>query len=488
MKSTDTLLGYALAVTETTLREVADLLHVDVSLVSRWQHGQRRLKVTSDYAEKLAALLQERDARLLTHPVSRALDRLSDQADLSDDVAWRAVLKENFQMPFTSDPIPLMHPTNFKSLLEEPVFRGRGTAAQREALIHFTTHLTVGRRSAPLQIISDTYLEELRSPGLSPKERQQELVSFVSSREVEIVLTNAEDPVRLTGAISFLLPLMIARRFKLYIAPGKNREGLHGTRLLLRGRQALKLVDEEACLKLGQAALVSEARWFDRVFSSADEIIRRWERDGLKYLSKMILDRGQREESAYFYSPEPFFSSMSPELLEEVLSSNSVEEPLRQEILSQHRRLTENFEQNVPMVRNVHVYDYDQLRQRYRSTPIRQEILSLLIDRPIQLSREQMKRHLVETIDRVDRHENHSIAISQDQQFLPLNLWVKDHRYAVLYDLGQHDVFATFTDPMIVEALKRIFLNQLEELPSLYRSSDQVKDRLMQLLEEKRWL
>ncbi len=488
MKSTDTLLGYTLAVTETTLKEVADLLHVDVSLISRWQHGQRRLKTSSDYAEKLACLLQERDARLLTHPVTRALDRLSGQADVSDADQWRAVLKENFQSPFTSEPIPLMHHAHFRHLLEEPVFRGRGVAAQREALIHFTTHLTVTRRSAPLQIISDTYLEELRRPGLDPAERQRELLSFVSKGEVEVVLTNTEDPVRLTGAIDFLLPLMIARRFKLFVAPGRTCDVFHGTKLLLKGRQALELIEEEACLKLGQAALVSETRWFDRVFASADEIIRRLERDGLKYLSKKILERGQREESAYFYAPEPFFSSMSRALLEEVLVTNEIEAPLQEEVLGQHRRLTENFEQNVPTVSNIHVYDFDQLRHRYRSEQIKQEILSLLVDRPIYLSRDQMKRHLQETMDRVERFENHRLAVSHDQQFLPLNLWVKDHRFAVLYDLGQHDIFATFTDPMIVECLKRIFMKRFNELPSLYRTPGQVRERLNLLLDEKRWL
>lgn len=459
---------------------LSNSLHFDMSLISRWKNGKRKI-LNEAYLADLAKFF-------LTYGDGQFRGICSGLINLSLDASDQAII-EGLKI-WLSAP-----------MLEEDLY-GIGSMSHGED--HTFIHAFVGnegRRHSVLAFLAMAI--RLRSGGtlyLSSSEENSWLMADTTywnkwtlaleqciEAGYEIVLIHTVRPTVEDLYRTFIqwLPLYMTGHVSAYYTTDKHFETQEQTLfivenlLMCEGYLYGENQDHRYTMLTNDPVTVqSRQQLFDRRRHQAKRINYTYDSLNLYKIMGELISAGGNKADSLFKADELVFTSMDKDLLLEVLAVNDVIGRTQSYILDLYDQLNNNFIQNIHLVVNRHIYNLNKLIQQAEEKSFKSVLLSIITGKEVIISREQYMRHLSSTIDRLIKYPNYEIGLYLNQSTqLPLetlDIWVKEGYYMSMWSKASYDFIQMSYEPSMVEAIKRFYQELWDMIPLIEKDKNHV--------------
>jgi hypothetical protein len=159
----------------------------------------------------------------------------------------------------------------------------------------------------------------------------------------------------------------------LFVCEGNNYTGASSDRYTVRTNDYI--------------TVQSRQQNFLNLISKAKPLNEIYEVNKIPQVMNSVVDVGQNREDSLFKAEELFFSTMSKDLLEEILEMNDVQEESKAFCLGFYDRLTKNFTKNINVFTNLHIYNLNTLIEQAEEVEFKAVLLSIITGQEIFIQR-----------------------------------------------------------------------------------------------------
>lgn len=471
-------------------------LHVDASLVSKWKSGKRPLKSNSIYYDTIIDFIMEEseksDHQILANALSEIfpMEEIDETVDLEPFVRMVLSKKDlvNINMPKVT-PNSMGHTVNMSSYEQNK-----------------------GRRQAISKLLS--FAESMPSPGR---------IIFIDSDEYEWLLEDADFAKQFSNRMMNLMNKGFKARFVIHFYSFKNRlvkffetfnilvfhpniewfyreyydeNAFHFSQFIIDKSISLLGVSTSqnsstTMVFTDATSIIKQWSMAESVINSCNELFVRFNTEKCKevvdYVS-VIRKRG----TVYSYLPSPAFVSTGSALIREILVDNAVDDEkiekcielnnsMRNMIRSQYHGLYD-----IPE-RIVYIFQYEEMVKRAKNSPFVSCSLSLMSEKPIQVSKLQYAKGLRELALSLEKHDNLEVVLVSENDRVPLpnvpemNCWCKQNTWIVQMS---GEGFRLSDEVSIVNATSIALEKSIRMVPHNRRNKEFVVPLLLELSDE----
>ena len=338
-------------------KELADLLHIDSSLVSKWKNSKRSLKESSIHLNNIVQHFISLDSISGYSTIKALLNQDFDNLDAGSPAELSLALKR-WLLESTDTSVEdaalynFMH--NSRHGKECPCFQFRGNEGKREAvlrLLRTAALLPPGQELWCLMWDEQNWFTEKED---YPKMWKQANLEYLQQgNTINIIHANDRQYQSLANSLLRWLPLYLTGRVTPYYAPNAGDYDIRRIALLLKDKLLLYglSVNEDSpdstVLALTAPPILNEAyKIMQRAFSYASPIFERYFLKDYyryaKFLSKMV----NLDEQQYVLMRFPFVNVLSMEEIEGILESNGLTSDAKEVALGAYRSLKRDTQKN----------------------------------------------------------------------------------------------------------------------------------------------
>lgn len=201
------------------------------------------------------------------------------------------------------------------------------------------------------------------------------------------------------------------------------------------------------------------------------------------------LYKSSRSSAFYSFLPVPAIFSINKDLLIEILNDNKLEQPYIDfclKINNKFRKITSQYfsqekNKNTPF---IYIFQLEKLLNRAYSKPFISTSLTLFSNKNIILSSKQYAKVLRTFVHDLDIYPNLQIflASKKDKFFLPsINCWCQENSWMIQMDKTG---FRFSDDASIVSAAITSFILNIQHIPPIRREKSSVKKYLLNIADE----
>ncbi len=143
---------------------------------------------------------------------------------------------------------------------------------------------------------------------------------------------------------------------------------------------------------------------------------------------------GSRFEAFFCASRQLCFSTMSEELLEEILDGNKVTDEQKQRCFKLYHQLRENMEQGCANPLNGYYYVLDEITSFLSYQTMINYTLSAVVNDTVTLSRSQYLRHFKDTAELLLRDNRYRIVLHHSKVANSDTIWYRDEAWTMIVD------------------------------------------------------
>ena len=470
-------------------KELSNYLHMDVSLISRWKTGKRKI-TNSHYLYLLANFFihfeEEKYWSILCNLLN--LSPAINDTSLVDDLAhW---LSQSFIEQDSLHLYALMsdHP-NSETYLKSYI----GNSGRRQAILEFLSSVA-NLNGKMLYLISSEDMSWLTDDPIFPKQWALALTNCIDhGYEITIIHTIRRSMEELSTAFLQWMPLYLTSKVHAYYINKSNIQAPAETLfiaenlLLCEGNCFTKEAnDRYSALTNDPLTISSRQQDFLYILSKTIQLNHIVTLPQLPEILDLVTRIGNNKEDSLLRADELFFTTMKRDLLEEILIDNNVNKYIQEVCLHFYDQLTFNFNQNVRLFNNKHIYNLNRLKEQSESAHYKANLLSIITGQEIWISRRQYIRHIESTIHRLRTNDHYHIGLYRpDLTPLPierLNFWVKEGYFLTFWSKQSYKNIQLSKEPTMIETIKQFYNQQWDMLPPIDKSKTHVIEHLEKLI------
>ncbi len=463
-------------------------MHFDMSLVSRWKSGQRKL-VNRDYCHQVVEFFYNYGDKKF-EPILKEL--VNSHGTNKEDAIIEELIEWLIE-PFVEDDMTqfLMgqtpnKQTYFKSYL--------GNTGRRDAVIEFLIKAIAMNNPRKIYLISNEEMSWMSED----KEFLNKWSSLLSQciglgYELYIVHTIKRSMNELYNAFIQWVPFYMTGRVNAYYLTGGTSNQRIQTLfiiedlLLCEGNINKRGISERyTSLTNDMYTIQTRQKDYQILLESGTKLNNNYNVTLMPTIMKSIVAAGKNKEDSLFKAEELFMSTMERSLLVEILKENEVNSELTGFALEFYDKLSGNFAQNVPLFMNRHIYNLDKLKDQAESDRFKSVLLSIVTGKEIFIKRHQYIRHIRSTVERLRFNNNFEIGLYQTSNTtLPLeeiDFWVKEGHFLTMWSKKSYDFIQLSTEPTMIETIKRFYQKLWEMIPLIDKDKNHVIEHLEKLL------
>lgn len=479
-----TRLELIMNITGITGKQIANDLFIDMSLISRWKNGKRDLNDV-DYATGIAGFFVEFNHSEFIRTIQILVHSKESQDSLQEDLAkWlmmplskeddkKLYVREDNSIDFrtyigdTGRVKGLEHFLNIALLLEQPCDINIYIGEEMDSLIESNNY-----RNLFIQKIEELCQRSYR-------------ITIIHS------IKNTVDKLK-TSIISWM-PQYLLDEITIYIIGVSHiHMSWHSIYIIdqvymLAGYLTSEDSEDRYTMLTNDALTIHNTElMFRDILKASHKLKTKLNSDNLAELFTQINNYGQNYDSSLFKSDEMFFSTMSQELLEEVLACNNVNNETKLRVMNFYKQLNNNFKQNVSSFVNKHIYDYSLLVERMKYESINIKHLGLFTNQKIIMTRAQYVRHIKAMVKRIKINDYFKLGLYRpDDDIGPLqeiNLWIKEGCFAAIWLCNWEDELVMINNPTCVESTLLAYNDMWDKLDTINKEQDHVIKMLEKII------
>lgn len=491
-----TRLELLMRLTGVTGKTLAGAMHIDMSLLSRWKNGKRKIQ-SEIYLSGLARYFVDLDKGKYTE-ILRILTQTSIE---EEHVVKSTMTLEGLYLQVGNwlkedlAPKDLYCLKDFKAPKKEAYFMTEmGNIGRRKAVLSFLEEAVRSGGNRRLLLISNEEMSWLLEDGNFTQKWAEALKTCIlSGCEITIIHTISRSVEELYQAFMQWIPFYLTGKVQAYYLAESQIQGPLHTLFILedllvcQGYMIDHISDHRYTMLTNDVVTVHMGQiLYQKLLESAVALNYIYHATELPQIAKVIVTAGNNKECSHFKADELFITTMERTLLEEILIDNQVDERSKQYCMIFYDHLTNNFQQNVQLFENRHIYNLDRLNQQADQPKFRGLLLSIMADKEVWISRKQFIKHLEGTIKRLEDYENYTIALYHPENtVLPLenmDFWVKEGYYLAMWSRQSYRDVQMSHEPMMVETISRFYNRLWGLIPEIDKDKRHVTEHLKKLL------
>jgi len=487
-------LAYLMDAMDIMGKDLANALHVDYSLISKWKNNKRPLTTRSVYLKKIVDYILSIDSKAKKEFLLSVLKEYDPHLNSASPKDIHSCLSRWLTEPLT--PIQNYNKLIFghSKLANQAGFKVfKGNEGRRAAILELLDYVLTMPEGQQLYLVNqedmtwlleDSHFLNLWNQKLTQILEKNHKLKIIHSVDRQIVdlaaIIRQWLPLHLTGGIeSYYFPKYVDSSFKITLFIVKNAFAVIGM-----------IIDDNVTSRY--TALYNEpitVKLYEQIFEiwlkesqPLIEVHSVVETD--RFLSK-VYEMGQRQENSYFYADFPLFITMSESLLIEVLRENKIEEIIIEKCLFYHKQINKNFQSNITKIINRHIYTFATLKNLSQADHVFYNDLSLITGSNVYVSKKHFQKHLQLLIARLENNESFEIALitgDKNPNIIPIILWFKQNSIITAWSSVTMPYALTASEPTLVNAFYYYYDSIWNSIPRINRRKDWVKNQLLKLI------
>ncbi len=483
-------LGYIMDSLKIRTSSLAHILHVDVSLISKWKSGKRALTTRSVYFDEI-------------------IEEIVRQSQSNDHQLLKQTLLYFFpNESFSSEEVLIHRLRTFLSYESIPESAAPAFPSGTPISASFSFEGNEGKRAAVRHFLD--YVESTPSPGT---------LLFIDSMEYNWLLDDTAFAKEFVTRIENLLHRGFKAQFVIHYSASRTRaiELFNACGLLIFNRNViwhyydfydenmfgLSICQFNHALALTTLSVNNKSITFaytDQaqvlpIANISQNIIEKchhlFNNIPLTCLSPALKEFYHYRQRCAFYSylPSPAFLLGKRELLAEILTANNVTGNMRELCLhlnQNYREATSPYlDESVPYPPPFfYIFQLEEMEERAHAVPFISRSLSLLTDQPIQITPHQYAEELRDLANTLMCQDNVQIILVSKKDKLPLpaiNCWCREHSWMLQMD---RDGFRQTDEMAMISAASTVFEQCIHKVPPARKEKLAVHRYLLSLADE----
>ncbi len=467
---------------------LSNSLHFDMSLISRWKNGKRRI-LNESYLEDLACFFYDYN----NEQFKGLCKGLTNTTDLNNRLAVVEALKSWLGTPLLHDDLTEISPILSRS--EHNYIKSfQGNEGRRQSVMEFLSTAIQLSSGGRILLISREDMSWLMEDEAFIRQWAGALSRCIEvGYEITIIHTVRRSMDELYKAFIQWVPFYMTGRVKAYYmtenqidVPVQTLFAVEDLLLCEGFLYTDQLEDRFTLLTNDLLTIQSRQKNYQALIDKATRLNYVYNSSNIYQIINSIVTAGKNKEDSLFKAEELFFTTMDKSLLVEILADNEVDQRLKGYCLDSYDRLNINFDQNVRLFTNRHIYNLNTLIEQAEQRSFKAVLLSIITGKEIIIKRDQYVKHIQSTIRRLKSNPNYEIGLYLKQSTkLPLeelDFWVKEGYYLSMWSKRSYEFIQMSQEPTMVETIKRFYSQLWDMIPLIDKDKDHVIDHLEKLL------
>lgn len=439
-------------------KDLAALLHIDSSLVSKWKNNKRSMKSNSTYLNNIVEYFVSMDSISNYSIIKALLERDYETVDYTSPQELSIALKHWLIRGDHTDEVDTvlydcMHRN--KKGREHSYLLFHGNAGRREAVKNM---LQIANMLPPGQEIW-SYSQDSPSWFMEDEEFIQQWadwnMEFLRKGNVIHVIHPVDRQYK-SLAISLLkwLPLHMTGLTKPYYLPQYWESDTKNTYFLVKDKLFLSSVSVESVTKEVNTLVFTDPRVlkdnYDMLkshFQSATPLFTKYGLKDNKKFTEDLTNMANKNEQQYIFTSLPFVNVLTHDEIAQILRNNDVPSQTTNECLKACEILQRDAQDNGGNFFRYLVLP-SQLARLLRQPTIPLDTLSFFSGKVLHINNQAFRALLAKTADKLKKDPYYEVGLAEDSlvsHMEGLNMFVKRNTSACIFTLQENDL-----DPLIL--------------------------------------
>ncbi len=461
--------------------ELSRFINIDQTSISRWRSGKRRPLVDMPYFDKIIDFFIQKNKSIgnnLLEDYFKGIYILPE--DKKPDTEFLRKCIRNYIMDIAQAQLPSLDLSTYQNDSSFVCISYDGIEGRRNALISVLDVALKSTDPVIVKIFSCDHMEWLYCD-------MQYLYMFYSKikcllslgHKVELLLNfNQGEEVNLE-AHKYFMELSFYNKMVIYNLPSRMRKMLGMNLYIIPNKIGVvsysgNNADNGGAFSFRDRKYINaNENIFESMKSQSTHIISSDKISDLNHIVDM-LKAEQKKNKAYYYCAKTLsFTTMSEELLEEVLQANKLSDQVKQRCFETYYMFRTYIENTTSDPASGFYYSLDELLSSLSFKSVINYSLSVAAGKIVTVTREQYLRHFKDTADILLKDERYKIFLHNSHVCSSKVLWYCDHTWAMASNFDEFDEkmrFAFTDDINFIAIFKNSFQNVYDRL------SDNAKD------------
>lgn len=481
--------GYIMNYTNTPTVQMAQTLHIDASLVSKWKTGARNLSAKSIYFSDVVDFFITANNEIENYALKDALLSFYPLEDLSNEANLRATLvkilsHKNLTHPNANDR------SCFDSTAETTVRVYDNEEGLRTAIFSLLDMAEAMNIPGDLTFAeADSFIWMIHSEAYA-NEFCQRIVSLLNKGfHAKFILQYSDNKEDTLIFFKICHQLIFHRNIEWFYYENYNKPPVRISFYMLNSALSILCMSSsdqisQSCVYLNSAVILNHQKLIDKLLDNCQHLFKNY---GLLKFVNVVNDIYQfrKRGAVYAILSAPAFIAVEPELMQSVLKANHVSKEkiaLCLDINSKFREKT-NHSDNSLKNSLFYIFRLESMIKR-TMTPFISTSLSLLCDQSIHVSHQyyaQALRNIADLLLKNDKLNVILVTNSDKIQLPKVNCWCNQNSWIFQMD---SEGFRLSDEPSIVGAISSHLEHGMALIPSVRKERHSVSRYLYDFANE----
>jgi len=487
-------LSYIMEILNISGQQLADILLVDRSLVSKWKNGSRPFNASiSHFNNAILAFIKFNEQQNI-----QILERFFKQVIPTLDISAENWLNQALRMWLSGTldcEAPIINKKNIKCLYSTYIDIYSGNSGIQNAflaLFDYALSLPPGQQL----LFSDfTDIEWLLEDQHFKTLWQQKLLEILEKGHyISIIHNTGRTAKNLSGILFKWLPLYFYKNLTSHYYQQIDKNASAPSVYIIKGHYALMSMcstnnekDRYTAIYKDFFSISQMENIFHNRLTHSKELVSLYDYSSknVKNFFNNISLYGEKKDDSYFFTPIPIFASMHSNTLLHVLKDNKVNESCINKIMDIHSFINNFFIQSVTKYNIRHFHDLYSLKRYSELVEIPSLELSTISNQKIMISKKHCHLHISNLIKLLEDNENYNVSLySFDKLNFPrkISLWVKQNCFVYSYSHLEKKPHVLSYESMITTGFFSNFETIWNHIPIVNKDKTWVISQLKKLL------
>lgn len=495
---TTTGLSLMMEVLNISGKDLAQHVHVDDSLVSKWKNAKRT--INPSHAQDIAAYLLTRLRETKNSRIQTTLKLYFPDINLENEARLLTDIAQHLSSPVLSKHGAfgtIIHQDEINDIYTTTYNASTSNKGRRHTVLLFLDHVLAMPQGQELLLMSQEDLSWIVEDRNFLQKWGQKLQQVLKQgHTISIIHYVDRGADSLSSILAQWLPLHLTGRTQSFYHPKYTDTLMRYSLFICKGALAVTGMSlgkdsssRYTATHVDPKTVQHYENTFAAILSECQPLLQAYPPNDLKELYTKMMEADSIYGDSYLFAQTPLFNNLTSNTLRQILAENGLSESVKETFISRQEQSRNHFTKNIVKNSYRHCYSLDIMTQAMSMDRVYQQDLSLLCNHPVMISRAHFKENLQQLLNQLETHPNYEIALVSNSHFGHLqniNIWIKENSIVVASTADvehQPPLTLSTTEPTITNAFYHFYNSIWDTIARINRSRSWVKERLQALIQ-----